>query len=129
MWWFLESVSDGELGRRSAADRAPDAELGRATGRELRRGELDDDGEQVGALERIDRGGRGAERAGGWRVRDQRERSGGRLPVGQDAEELLEIEEERVFARAGEHLHARGGAERLVDRAGDDRSAGAHGVH
>ena len=35
-----------------------------------------------------------------------RERAGDRLAIGEDAEELLEIDEERIFARAGEHLHA-----------------------
>ena len=44
--------------------------------------------------------------AGRRRVGELRQRAGRRLAIRHDAEELLEIDEERIFARAGEHLNA-----------------------
>jgi hypothetical protein len=65
-----------------------------------RRGKLDDDRQHVVSFHEVDAGI--PERGGRLRRRQLGERTGDRLPVGQDAEELLEVDEEGITARAGE---------------------------
>src|SRR5437667_5024037 len=88
----------------SAADRAPHADLGVAALRELGGRDLDDDRHHVEALREVDCRARRTERARAGRVGQGRELAGGRLAVRNDAEELLDVDEERLFTRPREHL-------------------------
>ena len=86
----------------SAADRTPDADLLVAAIREHRRRHLQYDCEGVEAAEIVHRLARRAEPACRWLIWQLRERPAHRFPIGDYAEELLEVEEERIIADTGE---------------------------
>src|ERR1044072_2119501 len=102
--------------RRSSTDGAPDAEPRGAAGGEVGDRKLDDDRERVKTRQGVDRLARGPEAARARRAGALREGAGGRPAVGNEPEELLEIEVERIVAGAREHLHPGGAAEVRVDR-------------
>src|SRR6476661_7094811 len=93
-------------GAASATGRSPHTELSGVirVGDEHRRRKLDDDRHVVESGDEVDRRPRRAEGASGSGQDGQR--TGARPSVGQNAEELLEIDEERIVARAGEELNA-----------------------
>src|SRR5215208_806520 len=94
-----------------AAGRAPHAEpsgMLRISG-EHRGRELDDDGHVIEAADVVERLSCRAERAGARRGWQLRQRTADRFAIGNDAEELFEIDEERIVSRTGEQLNAAGG--------------------
>src|SRR5262245_38463393 len=106
----------------SAAGGCPDADprigIG-AGGKDHGLGELDDERQGVDAGEEVD--SRVAE-ARGLRLRaDLGERSLHRPAIRDDAEKLLEVDEEGILPQAGKELDTRGTAQNRVDRPGDCR--------
>src|SRR5436190_7615938 len=101
---------------------------------EHRRRELDDDRHVVEAANVVERLSRWAERAGGRRVRQLRQWTSDRFSIWNDAEELFEIDKERIVSRAGEQLNAARRTKYFVDRTGkrllaaDERVGGTGGL-
>src|SRR5262249_43529774 len=102
----------------------PDAQLAGAAGGQLGDGKLDHDGEHVEARHVVVRLSRGAEGTGGRRVRKLGQRTAHRLAVGEDPEEMLQIDEKGVVARTGKRLQPTGAAEVGVECAGHTGPAG-----
>src|SRR6185369_7173251 len=103
-----------------AAGRSPDTKSSGMLriGDEPRRGQLDDNCHVVESADVVERLARRTEGGGRRSARQLRQRSRHRLTIGNDAEELLEVDEERIIARTGEELNAVGRSENRVDRSG-----------
>src|SRR5215207_10123005 len=106
MEWLKRRVAEipGSLVRGRLAGRRPHTDPAAAGAGEQRLGDLDHDGQTVDATEEVHWRAAGERRVGaaegGRRLRDRGQRSRGGPPVGKDAEELLEVDEERVIAHA-----------------------------
>ena len=96
------SSESGCLTARGGPD--ADRRIGRSVGGEQHvLGQLDHDAQRVEAaqevLARVPEGGR--------RIGELRQRAARRTPVGDDAEELLEVDEERIIEQSGVQLDPR----------------------